>query len=240
MKVLMIDIGGTKVKLMVTGSEEVIKINSGPELGPPKLVAEVEPRIQQMQFDAISIGYPGLVIGGQIAREPANLGRGWIGFDFETALDRPVRIMNDAALQALGGYQGGRMLIFGIGTGIGSALIVDDAIVPLELGSLRMTAGSNVAEETSGAAIEKYGPEVWRGKVVTAIRMLQNVFWPTDTVIGGGKAKLLNPFPDGCRCGQNRDALRGAERLWGGHDMIADARQTSWHIRRSVSKDMML
>ena len=235
----MIDVGGSNVKLMASGHSEVRKFKSGPDLSPQRMVSRTLKFVRDWDFEAITIGFPGLIIDGQPGREPLNLAPGWLGFDFEGALGRPVRLINDAALQALAGYEGGRLLFLGLGTGIGSTLIIDDVIFPVELGVMLLSKNSTVAAQVSGAGLAKFGLMKWRGAVGRAVKILQDAFWPTDTIIGGGNAKLLVPIPDGCRCRANEDAFVGAARLWGGSGMVADPRHTSWHIRRLVVKNML-
>lgn len=239
MNVLMIDIGGTNVKLMVSGVDEVRKFKSGGKLTARMLIDETQKRTRDWDFDVISIGFPGPVAHCQPAREPFNLGIGWQGFDFEAAFDRPVRIINDAALQALGSYEGGRMLFLGFGTSIGSTLIVDDAIIPLELGLLRLSKSERFVDALSDAGRKRLGRKRWQKAVFEAVATLQDAFCPGDTVLGGGNAKLLDALPEGCRGGSNRDAFAGAVRMWAGSGMIAEPRHTSWQIRRPVTKTEM-
>lgn len=233
MKVLMIDVGGSNVKLMASGHEGVRKFSSGPRLTARQMVSKTIESAADWEFNAVSIGFPGLIANGQPVREPLNLGNGWVGFDYEAAFSRPVRLINDAAMQALANYDGGRMLFVGFGTSIGSTLIVDDTIIPLELGLLRLGKKQTFVDRLSDQALDRDGRKKWQRAVTTAVAMLQDAFWPTDTVIGGGNAKLLDPLPHGCRRTANQEAFGGAMRLWEGAEMIAEPRGTSWAIRRS-------
>jgi polyphosphate glucokinase len=232
MKVLMIDIGGNNVKLMVSGSSTVRKIKSGPKLTAEQMTVRVLRRTRDWKYDAITIGFPGLVANGRPAGEPMNIGDGWVGFDFEGALRRPVRIINDAAMQALAHYEGGRMLFIGFGTGVGSTIIVDDSVIPLDLGAVPLTAKRSVMDTLSDARLGRIGQAKWQREATKAVRILQEICTPTDTVLGGGNTALIDPLPPGCRRGENRDGLVGAERLWKGADLFAESRGSSWHIRR--------
>ena len=229
----MIDVGGSNVKLMASGQEEVRKFRSGTQLTARQMVSKTIETAADWKFDAISIGFPGLIANGQPVREPLNLGKGWVAFNYEAAFGRPVRLINDAALQALAAYDGGRMLFVGFGTSIGSTLIVDDTVIPLELGLLRLGKRQTFVDRLSDVALERDGRKKWQRAVGTAIAILQDAFWPTDTVIGGGNAKLLDPMPHACRRTANQEAFGGAIRLWKGADMIAEPRGTSWIIRRT-------
>lgn len=232
MKVLMVDVGGTNVKLMATGHEGVRKFKSGSRLTARQMVSNSLELAADWEFEAVTIGFPGLVAKGQPVREPLNLGGGWIGFDYEAAFARPVRIINDAAMQALANYEGGRMLFLGFGTSIGSTLIVDDTVIPIELGLLRLGKRQTFVSRLSEVALQRDGRKKWHRAVEIAVAILQDAFWPTDTVIGGGNAKLLEPLPQGCRRTENQEAFLGANRLWPGADMVAEPRGTSWLIKR--------
>jgi polyphosphate glucokinase len=220
---------------MASGHEAARKFRSGPRLTARHMVSKTIEAADGWEFEAITIGFPGLIANGQPVREPLNLGNGWIGFDYEAAFNRPVRMINDAAMQALANYDGGRMLFVGFGTSIGSTLIVDDTVIPLEVGLLRLGKRQTFVDRLSDAALERDGKKKWQRAVATAIAILQDAFWPTDTVIGGGNAKLLEPMPHGCRRTANQEAFLGALRLWGGADLVAEPRGTSWSIRRTAS-----
>lgn len=212
-KVLVIDIGGTKVKLLASGQTEPRKLTSGKKLTPSRMVEAVRETAGDWEFDAVSIGIPGLVGASGPRSEPGNLGPGWVGYDFAAAFGKPVRIINDAAMQALGSYDGGRMLFLGFGTGLGSTLIADNVIVPLELGRLRhndQTIGDILGR--SGAA--RLGKSEWRTISSTLITWLMEAFVADYIVVGGGNAKNLKDLPAGTRRGNNLTAFRGGFRLW--------------------------
>jgi polyphosphate glucokinase len=232
MNVLMIDIGGTNVKLMVTGGREMRKFPSGPTLTADEMVAGVKSATAGWDFDAITMGFPGLVEDGRLVREPLNLGGGWLEADLAKAFDRPVRIINDAALQALASYEGGRMLFVGFGTSIGAALVADDTIVPVELGLIPFTRRATFMTRLTKEARRTLGHKRWQKHVYESVALLQDVFWPRDTVIGGGNAKHLDPLPDRTRRMRNRDAIAGARRLWEGDDLFAAPHGTTWRIVR--------
>ncbi len=215
MNILVIDIGGTGVKLLVTGATERRRFDSGPQLTPRQLVAGVKRAARGWEYDAISIGYPGPVAHDQPVGEPPNLGRGWVGFDFARAFGKPVRVINDAAMQALGSYRGGKMLFLGLGTGMGSTLIVDGTLVPMELGHLpyrRATFETHVGD----AALKRYGRRKWRARLDDVVARLTAAFLPDDVVLGGGNVRLLKTLPPRCRAGDNDNAFAGGFRLWGG------------------------
>jgi predicted NBD/HSP70 family sugar kinase len=232
MNVLMIDIGGTNVKVMVSGGEEMRKFPSGPTLTADNMVAGVKAVTVDWDFDAVTIGFPGLVEDGRLVREPLNLGGGWLDAHLERAFDRPVRIINDAALQALASYEGGRMLFVGFGTSIGSALVADDTIIPMELGLIPFSKRATFMTRLTKEARRKLGQKRWQRYAHEAIALLQDVFWPGDTVIGGGNGKHLDPLPEQCRRVTNRDAIAGARRLWEGGDILATPYGTTWRITK--------
>ncbi len=214
--ILSIDVGGSKVKFLASGETEPRRIPSGRELGPAKMVERVKALTRDWDYDAVSIGYCGLVGGSGPLAEPENLGSGWVGFDFAAAFARPVRIVNDAAMQALGSYDGGRMLFLGLGTGLGSVLILDNTLVPLELGELRYRGGETYSRHLGRAALDEAGKKVWRKRVLKLVPSLQRAFLADYVVLGGGNAKLLKePLPPGVRLGHNLTAFRGGYRLWG-------------------------
>jgi len=213
-KVLVIDVGGTHVKLLASGQRVRREFVSGPSLRPADMVKQVKRLTADWTYDAISIGYPGLVVHGRIAAEPVNLGRGWIGFDFQKAFDRPVKIVNDAAMQALGGYAGGRMLFLGLGTGLGSAMIVDGNVVPMELAHLPYKKGRSYEDYVGAKGLKRLGARKWRKHVRTVIAQLRAALEPDDVVIGGGNATKIGRAPDGVRLGDNANAFAGGFRLW--------------------------
>jgi len=237
MKVLMIDVGGTNVKLMASGHEGRRKVPSGPKLTPSRMVREVLKATEDWEYEAISLGYPSPVVDGKPAREPLNLGGGWLKFDFEKAFKRPVRFINDAAMQALASYQKGRMLFLGFGTGIGATVIVDDVIIPLELGNLRLGRTACFKDMLGNEARQRLGRRRWRKAALDAIEILQDVFRPDDIVIGGGNGKDIDPLPEKCRLRDNQAAFIGATRLWPGADMIAEPYGSSWRIRKKPNSE---
>jgi polyphosphate glucokinase len=231
--ILMLDIGGTNAKCMCSGQDEVIKIPSGPRFTPRQLVREVKDATKAWRYDAITLGYPGVVINGRPAAEPGNLGKGWVKFNYRKAFGKPVRFINDAAMQALAGYKFGRMLYLGFGTSVGSALIVDDVLISLEIGKLCLPSGSAMIEQLEDRHLKSHDRRKWVRRAISAIKMLQAVFHPDDIVLGGGNAKHIKPLPKGCRIRENHTALRGAVRLWPGADMLAESYGTSWRIKKA-------
>jgi polyphosphate glucokinase len=217
--VLVIDVGGTSVKILAAGQTESRSFRSGPKLTPRLMVSRVSKLASDWSYDAVSIGYPGPVLGGRPAAEPVNLGRGWVGFDFEQAFGLPVRVINDAAMQALGSYRGGKMLFLGLGTGLGTALVIDGVVKPMELGHLPYK--SDTYENYVGrAGLERDGKRRWRLHVEDVIERLKAAFQPDETVIGGGNVNRIEPLPAGCRAGENANAFLGGFRLWAGADVF--------------------
>jgi polyphosphate glucokinase len=213
-KVLVIDIGGTHVKLLATGQKEPIKIPSGPEMTPRRMVTLVRRATAKWKYSAVSIGYPGPVLHGKPVSDPHNLAPGWVGFDFRKAFGRPVKLMNDAALQAIGSYKRGRMLFLGLGTGLGSALIVDGVIEPLELAHLPYKKGGTYEDYIGLRGLERLGKKKWRRYVADVVNRLKAALEVDDVVIGGGNVKLLKALPAGARLGSNANAFRGGFRIW--------------------------
>jgi polyphosphate glucokinase len=213
MNVLVIDIGGTHVKALATGHSAHREFDSGPALTPKRMVAEVRKMVTDWKYDVVSIGYPGPVLRNRPLSEPWNLGKGWAGFDFESAWHRPVKVVNDAAMQALGSYKRGKMLFLGLGTGLGSALIVDGLIEPMELGHLPYKKAT--FEDYVGVrGLQKYGKRQWRRTVRDVVERLRAAIEPDEVVLGGGNARKLKKLPPGCRLGTNANAFRGGFRLW--------------------------
>ncbi|MCU0252410.1 MAG: ROK family protein [Vicinamibacterales bacterium] len=213
LKVLVIDVGGTNVKVSVTGQQESRKFASSARLTPRKMVAGVKAITKDWKYDAVSIGYPGVVRNGRIAVEPFNLGRGWVGFSFRKAFRRPVRIVNDAVMQALGSYRGGTMLFLGLGTGLGTALVVNGHLVPMELGHFpyrKMT----IEDYLGTRGFETLGRARWRKVVGDVVKEFVAAFLVDDVVLGGGNVKKLTRLPKGCRAGANTNAFLGGFRLW--------------------------
>jgi polyphosphate glucokinase len=211
--VLVIDIGGTHVKLLATGQDGPRAFVSGATLTPRQMVAGVKKLARGWKYQAISMGYPGLVLHGRVVAEPHNLGRGWAGFDYRAALGRPVKIINDAAMQALGSYKGGKMLFLGLGTGLGSALIVDGIVEPMELGHLPYRKDTYEAY-VGQRGLEQRGKKKWRRHVAEVVAALIAALEPDDVVLGGGNVKKLKELPPGCRAGDNANAFVGGARLW--------------------------
>jgi polyphosphate glucokinase len=213
MNVLAIDIGGTHVKLLATGQDERREFDSGPKLTPQFMVASVKRLTKDWKYDVVSIGYPGRVRANRPIAEPANLGKGWVGFNFEGAFKRPVRMINDAAMQALGSYRGGTMLFLGFGTGLGSAMVVEGVVVPFELGHLSYKKG--IVEDYVGLrGLQSLGKKKWREEVEYCIDRLVSALQVDDVVLGGGNVRKLKTLPEGCRGGDNADAFLGGFRLW--------------------------
>jgi hypothetical protein len=213
-RVLVVDIGGTNVKLLCTGESEPRRLPSGDHLSPTAMVNAVRKRTQDWKYEVVSIGYPGPVGVHGPRSEPGNLGSGWVGFDFAAAFERPVRIINDAAMQALGSYEGGRMLFLGFGTGLGSALIAENVIIPLELGRLVYDKDKTLGELLGRKGVKALGKSSWRKIVDNVLESFVDAFMVDYVVIGGGNAKLIKDPPPGARLGHNLTAFRGGMRLW--------------------------
>ena len=212
--VLVVDVGGTHVKVLATGRRKPIKISSGPEMTPAFLVAAVKKATASWKYSAVSIGYPGAVLHGRPISEPHHLACGWVGFNFRKAFGCPVRIINDAAMQALGSYRGGRMLFLGLGTGLGTALIVDGVLEPMELAHLPYRKGRTYEDYVGRAGLKRLGRKKWRRAVAEVVRLLATALEVDDVVLGGGNVKLLPTLPPGTRRGANRNAFAGGFRLW--------------------------
>ncbi len=213
MKILVVDIGGTHIKMTATGRRTRVKAPSGPSLTPRQMVAAVCAATAGWKYDAVSVGYPGPVIHGRPVREPHNLGGGWVGFDFKKAFGHPVKIINDAAMQALGSYEGGRMLFLGLGTGLGSALVVEGVVEPMELAHLPYKKGTY--EDYAGlAGLKRLGKKKWRRHVEDIVTLLKTALQADYVVLGGGNARLIHKLPPGTRLGDNTNAFRGGFRLW--------------------------
>ncbi len=213
MKVLVVDVGGTTVKILATGQKESRKFPSGPTLTAKQMVAGVKKLARDWKYDSVSIGYPGPVIRNRPLAEPVNLGTGWMGYNFEAAFKRPVKVVNDAAMQALGSYKGGKMLFLGLGTGLGSAMIVDGIVEPMELGHLPYK--KRTFEDYVGVrGYKRLGKKKWRQHVADVVSRLIAALEPEDVVLGGGDVKQLKTLPPGCRAGDNTNAFLGGFRLW--------------------------
>jgi polyphosphate glucokinase len=203
MNILVIDIGGTNVKILASGQAEPRKFPSGPKMTPQQMVSGVKELAADWKYDVISIGYPGRVLRGKVASEPNNLPPGWVGFDFEAAFDCPVKLLNDAAMQALGSYKEGTLLFLGLGTGLGSALVVDGTVVPME-------------DHVGNRGLKRLGKTKWAQHVAYGVARLIEAVHPDDVVLGGGNAKKLRKLPPRCRLGHNANAFLGGFRLWEG------------------------
>lgn len=215
MKVLVVDIGGTHVKVRAEGQAAASRFDSGPSMTPARMVEGVKALASAWDFDRMSIGYPGPVLNGHPVSEPHNLGTGWVGYDFHAAFGCPLRLANDAAMQALGGYRGGKMLFLGLGTGLGTALVVDGIVEPMELGHLPYRKAT--FEDYVGArGLARYGKKKWRTRVADVVAHLVAATRPDEVLLGGGNAALLKDIPPHCRIGGNEDAFAGGLRLW--HD----------------------
>jgi predicted NBD/HSP70 family sugar kinase len=212
-KILAIDIGGTTVKVKHSESDDVRKAPSGPTMTPDTMVATVKEMTQDWCFDVIAIGYPGAVLHGKIVHDPHNLGPGWVKYDFARAFGKPVKIINDAAMQALGSYEGGSMLFLGLGTGLGSALIVDGSLEALELGHLPYK-GLTYEEYVGAQALARWGKHQWQNAVAAVLQELAAAFDTDYVVIGGGHAPEIADLPVNCRLGDNANAFQGGFRLW--------------------------
>lgn len=233
MNVLVIDVGGTSIKILVSGQDAARKFPSGRTMSPEQMVRGVKNLLDDWQFDAVAIGYPGLVAKGRVVAEPNNLGKGWVGFDFEAAFGRPVRLINDAAMQALGSYKGGTMLFLGLGTGLGSALMVDGVLVPMELGRLAYKKGT-YEDYVGQRGLDRLGKKKWRKHVEEGLAGLIAALSPHDVVIGGGNVRKLKELPPGCRQGNNDNAFIGGFRLWEQPDPLTSHPESSQSTPVSV------
>lgn len=213
MNVLVIDVGGTHIKILATGEKEKREIESGASITARQMVSSVKSLARGWKYEAVSVGYPGPVVHDRPMTEPHNLGKGWMGFDFAAAFKLPTKVVNDAAMQALGSYKGGRMLFLGLGTGLGSTLIVDGAMQPMELAHLPYK--KRTYEDYVGLrGLEEFGKKEWRKRVADVVDLLVAAFEPDDVVLGGGNAKKLKKLPPLCRLGNNANAFKGGFRMW--------------------------
>jgi polyphosphate glucokinase len=212
-RVLAVDVGGTHVKILATGKKEKREVASGAGMNAAQMVSSVRKLAQDWKYQVVSIGYPGPVLHNRPVGEPRNLGSGWMGFDFEEAFGRPTKIINDAAMQALGSYRNGKMLFLGLGTGLGSTLIADGILEPMELGHLPYKKATY--EDYVGArGLRHFGRKKWREHVADVVARLATALEPTDIVIGGGNVSKLKELPPGCRAGENANAFTGGFRMW--------------------------
>lgn len=214
LRVLVIDVGGTNVKVLASGQKEPRKHPSGPTMTPRKMVSIVKKMVADWQYDCVSLGFPGPIINEHPLREPHNLGKGWVGFDFKKAFGCPVKLINDAAMQALGSYEGRRMLFLGLGTGLGSAMIVDGVLQPMELAHLIYKDGKTYEDFLGLRGLEHYGKKKWRKYVAKIATRLKTALEADYIVLGGGNSKKIKKLPPGCRLGHNENAFRGGFRMW--------------------------
>jgi polyphosphate glucokinase len=213
-RILVIDVGGTHIKMLATGEKEARKIPSGPTMTAGKMVRVVQECVKDWKYDRVSLGYPGPIINGHALREPHNLGGGWMKFNFGKAFGCPVKILNDAAMQALGSYQGGRMLFLGLGTGLGSAMIVDGTLEPMELAHLMYKKGKTYEDYLGLRGLERLGKKKWRVQVAKIVEKLKAALEADYVVLGGGNNKKLKELPAGARLGSNENAFLGGFRMW--------------------------
>jgi len=213
-QVLVVDVGGTHIKVLATGHRAHRKFDSGPAMTPQQMVKGVLALTQDWRWDCVSIGYPGPVVHGKPLRDPFNLGKGWVGFDFAKALGKPVKLVNDAAMQALGSYEGGRMLFLGLGTGLGSAMIVEGVLQPMELAHLPYRHGKTYEDYLGIHGLRRLGLASWRRHVFHIVAALKAALEADYVVLGGGNAHKLDRLPPGARRGDNANAFRGGFRLW--------------------------
>jgi len=232
MNVLVVDVGGTNVKILATGQTEPRKFPSGPTLTAKQMVAGVKKLARGWKYDVVSIGYPGMVVRNRPLAEPYNLGRGWVGFDFESAFKRPVNVVNDAAMQALGSYKRGKMLFLGLGTGLGSTMVVDGIVEPMELAHLPYKKGT-YEDYVGERSLEKRGKKKWRRHVADVVERLTAALEPDDVVLGGGNVIKLKELPKGTRVGDNNNAFLGGFRLW---EKAVGQRRTPRPKTRSAKK----
>ena len=219
MKVLVVDVGGTHVKILATGQRVHRQADSGPAMTARGMVSAVKRLSADWSYDHVTIGYPGPVVHGHVVAEPHNLGGGWVGFDFRRAFGRPVKLINDASMQALGSYRRGRMFFLGLGTGLGSALIIDGLLEPMELGHLPYKKGHTYEHYVGIRGLTRHGKARWRKDVLDVIARLRAALEPDEVVIGGGNAAKLEKLPPRTRLGDNENAFLGGFRLWDGARM---------------------
>ncbi|UZD23581.1 ROK family protein [Algoriphagus halophytocola] len=212
-KILVIDIGGSNVKILATGAQERIKIPSGADFKPEEMVELVKENASDWEYDMITMGFPGIVKENRIISEPVNLGKGWNKFDFQAAFNLPIKFINDAAMQALGGYEGKKLLFLGLGTGLGTAMVIHNTILPMEGGHLPFKK-KTFEEYISKEYLAKKGPEHWEKNVQKTIKIFRRIFQPDDILLGGGNSKLLTEVPEDCRLGTNQNAFKGGFKFW--------------------------
>jgi hypothetical protein len=225
-KILVIDVGGSNVKLFIS-RENRRKFKSGPNLTPAEMVRQIKRELNGWHYDAVSMGFPAPVRDGRIVCEPKHLGKGWVGFNFEKALGKPIRIMNDAAMQALGSYRGRRMLFLGLGTGLGSTLIWQNNVLPLELGDLPYPRQRIIEDFLGKSGMKDLGEIKWKRQVLRAVKQLQKTLLADYVVLGGGNAKKFDDLPDGIEPGHNRNVFPGGLRLW---QIDPRTRKPKWQV----------
>lgn len=230
MKILAIDVGGTHVKFLLNGQQTHREFESGPKLTASEMVKRIKAMTKDWKFDVVSVGYPGPVMHNRALAEPHNLGTGWVGFNFARAFGRPVKVVNDAAMQALGSYKKGKMLFLGLGTGLGTALVDDGMVEPMELSHLPYKKGTY--EDYVGLrGLEKRGKKKWRKHVFEVVEKLSQALEPDEVVLGGGNVKKLKKLPAHSRAGDNRNAFLGGFRLWDADKGIAKVRARKSNTR---------
>jgi hypothetical protein len=225
-RILVIDVGGSNVKLMISRREKR-KFKSGSDLTPREMLAQIKPLLRDWSFDAVSMGFPAPVRNGRIMSEPKHLGAGWARFDFEKSFGKPIRIINDAAMQALGSFHGGRMLFLGLGTGLGSTLIWETNVLPLELGDLPYGNGDIIEDFLGKSGMKQLGEKKWKREVLRAVLSLKKSLIADYVVLGGGSAKKFDQLPAGIEPGHNRNAFLGGVRLW---QIEPQTRRAKWRI----------
>jgi hypothetical protein len=227
-KILVVDVGGSNVKMMISLEDKRRKFPSGPKLAPEDAVEQIKQATKDWEFEAVAVGFPAPVKKGKIADDPKHLGKGWAGFDFGKALGKPARVINDASLQALGSYHaGGRMLFLGLGTGLGSALVWQDHVLPLELGDLPFVENDIIERQLGDEGLKELGRKEWQRETLWAIKLLKQALIADYVVLGGGNAKLIDKLPDGFELGYNRNAYPGGVRLW---ETNGETNEPRWRI----------
>jgi polyphosphate glucokinase len=220
-RILVIDVGGSHIKFRLGARGRIRRFASGPDMTAAQMTRQVRKLARGLAYEAVSIGYPGLVLHGRIAAEPYNLGPGWVGYDFKKAFGRPVRVINDATMQALGSYEGGRMLFLGLGTGLGATLILDGIVEPMEIGHMPYKRGRSFEDYVGERGRKRLGNKKWRKAVAEVIERLKEVLEADYVVLGGGNAARLKRLPEGVRLGHNLNAFEGGLHLWRGDDPLA-------------------
>jgi predicted NBD/HSP70 family sugar kinase len=214
MKVLVLDVGGTNVKIGLSGKEEVRKVPSGPDMTPHLMTERVKEAIPGWEYESVSVGFPAPVVRGHILQEPANLGPGWVGFDLQAAFGKPVKVINDAAMQALGSYEGGRMLFLGLGTGLGTTLLIDNLVAPMEIAHLPYRKKHSYEDYLGERGLRRLGKKKWQAFVEDVVARFKAAFVVDYVVLGGGNSKKLLRLPPNARLGSNRNAMLGGFRMW--------------------------